>query len=247
MFCRNCGAGNNDSAKFCIGCGAPLQAAPAQPQEPQPYVQQPVYQQPVYQQQPYVQSQYQQRVYTQQPVYAQQPAAKPAGNLPKWVGLIAHLTMVLGAVLLVLVLVFPSITATDYYKSELEWYGDREVIDGYTGEDLKNVSPIELIGIMGEEEGEEASIVLIVIAVFFGLFALLNLLFAGIKKPIPVFIFTVIAAIIALIQDALYNAAGMLDIYYKWGFGHYMIFVGAIIAIAGGIFYLVVRNKLRRA
>lgn len=65
--CPNCGASNNDGAKFCSSCGGPLPAP----------VQQPVYQQPAPQpvyQQPAPQPVYQQPV--SQPVVIQ-PAAQP--------------------------------------------------------------------------------------------------------------------------------------------------------------------------
>lgn len=34
MVCPNCGSANNDGAKFCIGCGATLDAPQAQPAQP---------------------------------------------------------------------------------------------------------------------------------------------------------------------------------------------------------------------
>lgn len=51
MFCQNCGTKSEEGAKFCIGCGAPLQGRPAEAgrqkfqQSPSPDVQ-PLYQQP---------------------------------------------------------------------------------------------------------------------------------------------------------------------------------------------------------
>ena len=75
--CPNCGASNNDGAKFCTSCGGPLPAPVQQPvQQPAPQpAAQPVYQQPVYQQ-PVYQQPAAQPVQPAQPVY-QQPAATP--------------------------------------------------------------------------------------------------------------------------------------------------------------------------
>ncbi|MDD4744876.1 MAG: AIM24 family protein, partial [Eubacteriales bacterium] len=36
MFCPNCGAKNADQARFCGGCGRPLQAAPTPPVQAAP-------------------------------------------------------------------------------------------------------------------------------------------------------------------------------------------------------------------
>lgn len=53
MKCLRCGSENQESSKFCLGCGSPLVQATPQPTQQQPvYQQQPMYQQPVYQQQP---------------------------------------------------------------------------------------------------------------------------------------------------------------------------------------------------
>ena len=38
MFCPNCGKQLNDNAKFCTGCGTPLQAAPVVAPQPAPVV-----------------------------------------------------------------------------------------------------------------------------------------------------------------------------------------------------------------
>ena len=100
MFCPNCGASLPENAKFCTGCGTPIQqAAPAPQPQPQMQPQQPQYQQPQqpqYQQpqQPqYQQPQQPQHQQPQQPQYQQpqqpqyqqpqqgyyDPAAVPAG------------------------------------------------------------------------------------------------------------------------------------------------------------------------
>jgi len=88
MFCPNCGKQNEDSARFCYGCGTVFENAAQQPQQPvQPQYQAP--QQPQYQapQQPQYQA-------PQQPVYpAQQPAVPGKG--------LAITSMVLGIVALV--------------------------------------------------------------------------------------------------------------------------------------------------
>ena len=82
--CPNCGASNNDGAKFCSSCGGPLPAPVQQPvyQQPAP---QPVYQQPVSQpvSQPVVIQPAAQPV---QPVYAQ-PITQPVVKKEKKNGL----------------------------------------------------------------------------------------------------------------------------------------------------------------
>ena len=82
MKCPNCSFDNLEENKFCMSCGAPMDAQPpAQPQDSyaqQPYAQD-VYQQQPYQQQPYQQAPqqpYQQNPYQQQP-YQQQPYQQP--------------------------------------------------------------------------------------------------------------------------------------------------------------------------
>ena len=65
-FCTNCGAQNDEGAKFCNSCGSPLQSG--QTVQPQAQPVQPVYQQPVYQQ-------------PVQPVYTQ-PVIEPVQSQP---------------------------------------------------------------------------------------------------------------------------------------------------------------------
>lgn len=92
--CPNCGAYNNDGAKFCTSCGGPLPVAQPVQQPAQQPVQQPVqqYQQPVQQQyqqpvpiqpQPVYQPEVPQPI---QPVYAQ-PIKQPVMQRPKTNGL----------------------------------------------------------------------------------------------------------------------------------------------------------------
>jgi len=73
MKCPNCNFDNLESNKFCMSCGAPMDAQPPQPQAQNPYqqpYQQDRYQQQSYQQapqQPYQQNPYQQNPYQQYP------------------------------------------------------------------------------------------------------------------------------------------------------------------------------------
>ncbi len=91
MFCRKCGAQNEDNSAFCTGCGNVMgngqQQPPkqsGQPQYGQPqYQQQPPYGQPQYQQQPsYDQTQYQQQPPYGQTQYQQPPYGQPQYQQP---------------------------------------------------------------------------------------------------------------------------------------------------------------------
>ena len=82
-ICPYCGKPVEDSASFCMNCGASLLSSPAeqQPYGQQSYSQQPYGQQP-YGQQPYSQQPYGQQPYSQQP-YGQQPyGQQPYGQQP---------------------------------------------------------------------------------------------------------------------------------------------------------------------
>lgn len=92
MFCKNCGAANQDGARFCAGCGAELQA---------PVQQAPVYQEPV--QQPYAAP-------VQQP--AQRPAAAPSNLTP------AGIMRMLVVVVTVLSLIFGIMNLFGTYEIE---------------------------------------------------------------------------------------------------------------------------------
>ena len=92
MFCSNCGTNNNEGAKFCSGCGAPMGVNNAAPVEPTPVA-------PVYA-----------PVEPQTPVYApvEPVAPAPAPQKPKKnntgliVGIIVGVLVVIGAVIAVL-------------------------------------------------------------------------------------------------------------------------------------------------
>lgn len=85
VICKNCGAANPASGKFCTNCGGTLEGATISQDtammgdvtanNDMPQYQQPQYQQPQYQQPQYQQAQYQQPQY-QQPQY-QQPYQNP--------------------------------------------------------------------------------------------------------------------------------------------------------------------------
>jgi TM2 domain-containing membrane protein YozV len=62
MFCQQCGKSNQNGARFCDSCGAPLPTVPVQQVPP------PAYQQPVYAPQP---------VYQQAPAYQPMPPVQP--------------------------------------------------------------------------------------------------------------------------------------------------------------------------
>ena len=118
-FCTGCGAPLDDAAKFCMSCGTPSAQPQPEPQpqpQPQPEPEAQQYQQPPQQQyqqpQQFQPPQYQQPQYQQQP---QQPAAKPK---KKGKGLKVFLCIVgVFAVLIAsIALLMGKASRMDYYK-----------------------------------------------------------------------------------------------------------------------------------
>ncbi len=253
MYCSKCGSQNKRTSRFCINCGSSLQNTPSV--QPRGFVPSSPPAVPAA------------RSFTPAPEplpAAPDPLPAPPvqtklHSLYKWLARSAHIIMLLGALMLVSVIFLPIVESYNGYVyvngeygneyTPYKIYSDEQVSDFIPGSDTVGVSPIDFceISFRYSQQGTPSPIApaLTVVLIFFGFFAFMNVVFSGIGKPAPTFVFTSLASIAGIIHENIYKIYGILPTQNCiWGISHYMLYIGAVTSIISGILLIMFRNKI---
>lgn len=125
-------------------------------------------------------------------------------------------------------------------------------ITGGYGEMKSNsmVSYVQLAMDKGSEYmGSDAfGIMMFTMVALIGVFSALTLIFALVKKPVPIIIFTIIAALVFCILCWDFTDRGVVgDNAFSWGIAFYTFIIGAILAFGGAVFMIVQKNKIKNS
>ncbi len=83
---------------------------------------------------------------------------------------------------------------------------------------------------------------IVVLAVFF----IITLIFSILKKPIVISIFNIISLAIFRLITLDFDMRGVVPSSdYKYGYGHYLFYVGIIIVFIGAIYLFIVKRKMK--
>lgn len=168
---------------------------------------------------------------------------------------IALLVALVGALLMVICIFLPYATASENYTQELLENSEKlihENIDMTEG-DMVDISMFEYAKVYGglskELFGNDAEgIFYVALVALIGVFAVLALFLALGKKPIGVMIFGLLSFAVFSMQNWDYEERGIVpSSRYGWGIGHHLFYVGAVIVLAGAIWMLVEKIKIKKA
>lgn len=166
-----------------------------------------------------------------------------------------RLIAVAAALALVICLFLPFASAKDETRELLMVFPDEIMYQklDMTAEDMVNVSMLEYVQMymqLSDEfyVDEATGLLCTVLVVMFGLFALLCLLFAALKKPIPVIIFGILAlGVFSLLKFDFTDRGAIPNAAYDWGYAVTVVYVAIIVLLVAAIWLIVAKNKEKNA
>lgn len=147
----------------------------------------------------------------------------------------------IGVLVLVIALFLPYMTAVGEMAEYIEEHPERVEIEelDLTASDLANISVLDvddlITGIYGEDDGEIATIILMV----FGGVITITALFAVFKKPIAIMLFDIMTGGTFVFLNYLMEEDFVDVDKYAWGIGYYAIMVAIVVIFACAIWMLV--------
>ncbi len=168
--------------------------------------------------------------------------------------LIPFIIALVAALFMVVSIFLPYSSATETHAETIKEnpdvivYKDPDITSG----ELLDISMFEyarIYALLSEDLYGNAAVGFFYVAMvgLIGGFALLNLLFVSLKKPIPGIVFSVLAFAVFLLQNWDYTDRGVVPSRsYEWGIGYYVFFAVAVIALAGNIWMLVEKILLKK-
>lgn len=160
----------------------------------------------------------------------------------------------IGTALMFLTIFLPYATATAEQAKMIKNRPDEIIYEelDMTAEDMRNISMVEYAMIYGELSEQilgDASygIMYVAIVALIGIFSLLSVLFAILKKPIPVIIFGLLALGAFSIQNFDYTDRGVIPSRsYEWGAAYYIFYIAFAIALIGSVWLLTLKIKEKK-
>ena len=153
------------------------------------------------------------------------------------------------AVLLIIVTLFlPYMTAVGEMAEYIENNPDRIEIKSLnlTASDLADISVLSvnklITGVYGEDDGEIANIIVMVL----GGFLAVTLLFTLFKKPVAIIIFDLLTCGTFFFLSFLMKEDFISADTYAWGIGYYAFLVAAVIVFAAAIWMLVKKISVKK-
>ena len=158
-------------------------------------------------------------------------------------GSLPFIAMLLGALILAASFLLPFGTARKEYR---EWLIYDEELN-MTRRDAINLSLIELARAFGKAGNSDSSFSMGTI-IAAAVFALLTLLFAVLKKPIPAIVFTMLAlgAFLLILKDFDLRGTFSESSNYKLGCACWFAFIGIAAEMFGSILTLAERAKMKK-
>ena len=168
--------------------------------------------------------------------------------------LIPFIATLVGALLIVLTLFLPYVSATDETRKGLEAMSEMSISEdgSITAGDMIDISMVKFANLyiqMGNAGfGDEESVPIYVgMIALIGVFGLIAAVFALLKKPIVVIVFDVLALGVFVLQNWDYAEREIVGEAYAWGIAYYVFFAAVIITLAAAIWLLVTKVQIKKA
>lgn len=163
------------------------------------------------------------------------------------------LIALVGSIILVVAFFLPYSSATEEYKEYLRNNSDSMYFEeiGMTNGEAVGISMLEFGRMYAKaaEMGmsEAVSIICMVLIAIIGLFSLLTLLFAILKKPIVLFIFNALNfGIFSMLNWDFRDRGIMPTSSYDWGISYYLYYIGALGALVGAVYLFIAKIKIKK-
>lgn len=167
----------------------------------------------------------------------------------KSVTFIPFIVSLVGALILVAAFFLPTFSSTAERRESLEDFADEIDYDfeaaGMTYRDTMDISLFEFLKVYmaeaKEDGGDEATVVVAVFAAI-EILALLVLLFAALKKAIPLLIFNCLTfGVFRLLIFGFEMDDNIARFGYNWGISYYLYHIAPAIIVVGSIWLLVAK------
>lgn len=159
-----------------------------------------------------------------------------------------------GAILLLGTFFLPFASAKEDYKEQLDSNPDAMYIDeiNMTNADAVNISLLEFARIYSSESAQETdravSITCVIMIMTFGAFSLLTLLLSIFRKPIGTMVLCLLAIVVYKLINFDFSDRGIIPSgRFDWSFSAYSGYAAAIIIIAGSIWMIIEKNKMKKS
>lgn len=165
------------------------------------------------------------------------------------------LILIIAALLTIVSFFLPFAAAKEERRERLEKYSDEMYMEeiGMTNGEAKDISLVEFYKaysyIAGNMDGnsKEVAVVCIVILAVLAFFILLTILFALLRKSVPVMIFSVLAFGALYLLGWDFKERGVIETsQYGFGIAYYFLMALLFILFVGAIVVLVIRRKEHR-
>lgn len=159
--------------------------------------------------------------------------------------LLPFLALLIALAAMLLAAFLPQLTATGDFAESIQAMPDA-IADAkldWTAQDLYHLSMLEYAQLFSE-----GSVFYLVVFGVLLAFCVLALLFALLKKPVPVMIFDVLALGASLIFSSDCTMRGIPQSgRYVWGFGHYLFPIASALALGCAVWMLVKKVRLKKS
>lgn len=158
-----------------------------------------------------------------------------------------------GALLMAVMLFLPYATATEDFEEELMESPEQtySMSTEMTNEEVVNLSLFDYLKIdcagMDYAVTKAVAIANLVIISVFGVFVLLTILMAVLKKPIATIVFDVLAIIAFAVINFDFSSRGIISNgKYNWGIANYLTYALGAIVIAGAVWLFIEKRKAKK-
>lgn len=167
--------------------------------------------------------------------------------------LIPFIVAIVGAIMLVVTLFLPFASATDGYEEYLQEYSNEKYVDeiDMANKDAVNLSLFEYIRIYAAAAklgiSEDTAVACVVIIALFAVFAVLTVLFAVLKRPIPIIIFDILSfGVFYLIKWDFEDRGVLPSRNYDLGIASAFCYIGIVITFVGAVWLLIRKIKSKK-
>lgn len=161
---------------------------------------------------------------------------------------IPNIIAIAGNALMLLCIFLPYASAPQ--DSPYRQFAD-ETIDGVRAGELADPSLFKFVTLYNKLKndvagGSEVATIIMVMVIAIAVAALVALIFACIAKGIPALVFSIIGFILFLVLNWDFSDRGVISSdNYGWGFGYYLFFVAAIVAVVGAIWLIAAKRQAK--
>ena len=163
---------------------------------------------------------------------------------------IPFIVAVIGSALMILTIFLPYTSATKEFAERIDSYPEAVAYSNtdIKAGDVKNVSMVQYASMYSSNSKEilhQSSVgaIYVVIVVGIGIFSLLSLIFALLKKPIPLIISDVLAFGVFTFLGWDFRDRGLMRSAYNGGIGYYLFYIGIVMALVGAVLLIMAKKK----